>query len=604
VTTDSFIELPRCGSFERIDIRTKAYGYISQLIINDVFVNDFVFRPNGYQNNETGQAIYRNHNYEAPRAQSYFVKFAQSAPTLPTLSGNIVLWLDAMDFSTVGFNTYTGYNHITGLSSKFTANLAFSSLSSDNIIYNTAPKQSFNYNNFATATFESQETNMPLNADWGSIAYGGNKFVSVMRKVASPTTFSSLTAAYSLNGINWFKVRLTDEKDWSSVTYGNNKFVAVALPTMTTDATSGAYSNDGLVWNEMEMPESRDWINVSCGGGKFIALAQSSLSGAYSLDGIDWYDFELPANRNWQSSVYGNGRYVAIASNSTFGAYSLNGMDWEEMELPYNNTFIWKSVTFGEGIFVAVATNALSGAYSSNVIDWNEIKLPATRDWETVTYGNDEFFAIASNSNYAAYSNNGVDWNEVELPANRLWKSIAYGDRRFTAVSNQTNKGASIQELYYTHSSKLILSGKNTSATTFTVVTPTVSSEYIEWIWSNNGYGIFKIPNTYSLGVGVLTSYYTYDYGRENVQKPHCIATKYVSNTKAQAVYINTDGSLRAINALSANFESGLTTIGGLTPLTGYGNFKLHELILFNINKPDASIIQIKNYLLDKWKFI
>jgi hypothetical protein len=603
-TTDSFIELPRCGSFGAIEIRTKAYGYISQMIINDVFVNDFVFREGGYTKNETGHTIYMNPNYDSPRAQSYFVKFARSAPTLPTLSSNIVLWLDAMDFSTVGFNTYTGYSHITGLSSKFTQNLAFSSLSSDNIIYNTSPKQSFNYNNFATATFKSQETNMPLNADWSSVAYGANKFVAVMRKVASPTTFSSLTAAYSLNGMNWFKVRLTDEKDWSSITYGNNIFVAVALPTVTTDATSGAYSNDGLVWNEMKMPESRNWINVSCGGGKFIAMAQFSLSGAYSVDGIDWYDFKLPASRNWQSSVYGNGRYVAIASNSRLGAYSLNGIDWEEMELPYNNTFNWKSLTFGEGIFVAVATNALSGAYSTNGINWNEIKLPATRDWETITYGDDEFFAIASNSDYAAYSDNGIDWNEVRLPANRLWKSIVYGDRRFSAISNQTDKGALIEELYYTHSSRLILSGRNTSATTFTVVTPTVSSEYIEWIWSNNGYGIFKIPNTYSLGIGLLTSFYTYNYGRENVQKPHCIAIKYVANTKSQAVYINADGSLRSINALSANFENGLTTIGGLTPLTGYGNFKLHELIFFNAIKPDAQIIQINNYLLDKWKFI
>jgi hypothetical protein len=44
--------------------------------------------------------------------------------------------------------------------------------------------------------------------------------------------------------------------------------------------------------------------------------------------------------------------------------------------------------------------------------------------------------------------------------------------------------------------------------------------------------------------------------------------------------------------------------IGGLNPLTGFSTFKLHEMILYRGFKPISLIDRIRDYLVDKWKFL
>jgi len=167
-----------------------------------------------------------------------------------------------------------------------------------------------------------------------------------------------------------------------------------------------------------------------------------------------------------------------------------------------------------------------------------------------------------------------------------------------------------------THYKQLLLSGNDIDFVTFTVFTPSNSSREQEWIWANANYGIFKIPNTYSLGIGTSGNYYTYDYGSVNKNKPVCIATRYDRVDKAQDVFIDKDTSTRVLMPLTAvlGMDFGAdptagfyTMIGGLNPLTGFSNFKLHEMILYRGYKPDTgqnSISAIKDYLIDKWKFL
>jgi hypothetical protein len=310
------ILLNKCDTYDSIKITTRAYGYISNLTINDVETKDFIMDVNGYANHETGHVIVNQPSYDSIRTQSIFVKFGEPVPLTPTLSSGLLLWLDAMDYSTVKFDSDGTRNYVTSLSSKiFGERFNFTSTTTMSCFYDLTPKPSFDYN-----------------------------------------------------------------------------------------------------------------------------------------------------------------------SDST-------------------------------------------------------------------------------------------------------------------------------------HYKQLILSGNDTSFVTFTVLTPSNSSRDQEWIWANANYGIFKIPNTYSLGIGTSANYYTYDYGAVNKNKPVCISTRYekvYESPDVQEVFINEGESTSMINLTAIlGLNSGpnptagfYTMIGGLNPLTGFSDFKLHEMLLYRGRKNNSSIDRIRDYLLDKWKFL
>lgn len=307
LTASNSILLSKCYSYDTIEIFTKAYGYISELIINDVEIEDFIFNKNGYMNHETGHVIFTKPDYDSIRTQSIYVKYGEPVPILTReLSSGISLWLDAMDYSTVKFLTSGNYNnYITGLSSRLSGDIMnFTSTSSTSSFYNTSSKQSFNYN------------------------------------------------------------------------------------------------------------------------------------------------------------------------------------------------------------------------------------------------------------------------------------------------------------LSSTHYRNMILSG-NIDFVTFTLLTPSNSSKNTEWLWANGNYGIFKIPQEYSLGVGTSAQYYKYTYGNANKNKPLYVATRYSDFYKVHDVFVN-QGSPNAVMPLSTIFgypnpSDDYTTIGGLNPLTGFSNYKLHELIIYEGYKNDSQMNQLKNYFFDKW---
>lgn len=163
-----------------------------------------------------------------------------------------------------------------------------------------------------------------------------------------------------------------------------------------------------------------------------------------------------------------------------------------------------------------------------------------------------------------------------------------------------------------THYKQLLLSGNDIDFVTFTVFTPSNSSRKEEWIWANANYGIFKIPNTYSLGIGTSGNYYIYEYGSVNKDKPLCVSTRYSRIPKTQEVFIN-EGSVTSLIALTAvlGMDFGAdptagfyTMVGGMNPLTGFSDFKLHEMLLYRGYKNNILIDRIRDYLIDKWKFL
>jgi hypothetical protein len=153
ITASRSISLNRCDPYQSVQIITRSYGYIKELIINDVYIKDLIFRPEGYINNEIGHTITSDQPYYDAKVQSIFVKFGVSAPTLPTLSSGISLWLDAMDFSTVKFQNINGFNFVTELSSKISgADIYFTSNPTTSSFYDIIQEKSISYNLSSTHT--------------------------------------------------------------------------------------------------------------------------------------------------------------------------------------------------------------------------------------------------------------------------------------------------------------------------------------------------------------------------------------------------------------------------------------------------------------------
>ena len=279
---------------------------------------------------------------------------------------------------------------------------------------------------------------MPSKADWYSITYGNDKFVSVT---------SRNIAAYSKNGITWTVTAMPSSANWKSVTYGNDKFVAVAY-----ESTKAAYSEDGINWTSATLPSSAKWYSVAYGNGKFVAMAYNSNVAAYSEDGINWTAITMPSSANWRSVTYGNGKFVALADGQAT-AYSEDGITWTVITMPSFAT--WMSVTYGNGKFVAVAYG-MNAAYSEDGITWTATTLPSSVQWISVTYGNGKFVAVADGQT-TAYSEDGITWTVITIRSYAHWASIAYGNDKFVAVAeNSTDTAFSFDGINWQTELKMI----------------------------------------------------------------------------------------------------------------------------------------------------
>jgi hypothetical protein len=207
-------------------------------------------------------------------------------------------------------------------------------------------------------------------------------------------------------------------------------------------------------------------------------------------------------------------------------------------------------------------------------------------------------FLSANWYNYITGLSSKIDGNETFFTSTSTASSFY----------NTTSKQSFNYNLSSTHyTNNMILSG-NLDFVTFTLLTPSNSSNETEWLWANGNYGIFKIPEKYSLGIGTSAEYFEYDYGSENKDKPVCITTRYQKRYNSQETFIN-DSGVTSMVTLSTVFGNpdpldDYTMIGGLNPLTGFSNYKLHEFIIYKDYKDNGQIYEICDYLIDKWKYL
>lgn len=195
-------------------------------------------------------------------------------------------------------------------------------------------------------------------------------------------------------------------------------------------------------------------------------------------------------------------------------------------------------------------------------------------------------------------NNNFITGLSSKLTNTLVFSSLSSSEIFYNILGKQSFN----YNLSSTHYRELLLSGDG-DFVTLSVFTPVASSSDIQWLWNNGGYGVFKIPNSYSVGIGNLSSFYTYFYGAENVNRAISVGTLYLSSNNTQSIWLN--GPLTNIGLpITANFTTGYTMIGGLDPLTGFSNFKLHENILYSGAKSITDMNSLNFYLTDKWKFL
>lgn len=75
-----------------------------------------------------------------------------------------------------------------------------------------------------------QVSSLPASANWTSVCYGADKFVTV--------AYNSNIGAYSVDGIKWAEIMLPKREEWQFICYGDGKFVAVAENSNTVICTS------------------------------------------------------------------------------------------------------------------------------------------------------------------------------------------------------------------------------------------------------------------------------------------------------------------------------------------------------------------------------
>ena len=210
------------------------------------------------------------------------------------------------------------------------------------------------------------------------VAYGNGRFVGYT------ANGSSLTTAYSLDGISWIQGGNTSA-GFFMLGYASGNFF------IYRDGAGGSVLNlstNGITWitiNPGSIPET----NIAYGNGTIVIAASSTYANVgYSKDGgFSWSNVTINGG---QGLAYGNGIFVLMpASGSTAYSTSPDGITWTARTFPAAlNWNLGTCITFGNGVFLATPSTSGATVYSStDGINWTARTLPSTRSWLYIGYG-------------------------------------------------------------------------------------------------------------------------------------------------------------------------------------------------------------------------
>ena len=322
--------------------------------------------------------------------------------------------------------------------------------------YSNSAAYSTNANGTAWTTVTLPANDDSSESNWLDVAFGNNRWVAI--------TDSNGMAAYSLDGITWYKSNLPVEADWTSIRYGQGVFF------VTSDRELAATSPDGVTWTLRDnvfaeidvvstaenlsegyvartLPNSSYWKDVIWTGAKFVAVGSDESSapyGASSTDGETWAAVTLPTisgTYDYSAIAYnGTNLYAALIKDTRHVATSADGVTWSGAINAISLQGEWSDGVWGSDKFVFVSSAQNRTAYSSDGTTWTNGSIDVTfTEARSIAYGDGKFVVVqgsTTGSDLAAYSSNGTSWTvSASLPSSDFWSSVAYGDGVFVAIA-------------------------------------------------------------------------------------------------------------------------------------------------------------------------
>jgi len=292
---------------------------------------------------------------------------------------------------------------------------------------------------------------------------GSGKFVVLQQ--------NGTAGLYSFNGINWPDgFNLPVSADWISIANGNNMFVAVA-----NESDIAISSMDGLVWTQRTLPEVRRWNSVIYGQGIFFAVSRDGNSAAQSIDGITWTSVTMPnagdsSENEWVGTAYGKKMFIVVSGgtnlvakgiyNNTTNSWSWN---WYVMDVIEDSSLKnWVGMAYGNNRFVSIARQG-DVSYSFDGEEWYPAAMPTKNNlqpynWTNIKYAQGVFFAIANNgpgnTNVAATSYDGIVWQIRQLSTAASWKDLAFGNPYIELLDSTVGKNTPMWVIMPTDSNR------------------------------------------------------------------------------------------------------------------------------------------------------
>ena len=260
-----------------------------------------------------------------------------------------------------------------------------------------------------------------------TIVFKSNKFVAGGQ---GPSAGTSITLAYSLNGVNWTTVTSSNTffNSVQSLVWYGSKFLAGG-----NSGSSALYSSvDGITWTSNTATTSIFSLNTAVNelfsnkiDNGYINIKHPIVSSvynnynhtlAYSNDGLTWQGLGATIfSSEAKTSCWNGSMWVAVGYGTNSIAYSYCGCFWTGLGTTIFSTGY--GVACNSTYFVACGINSSNHviAYSPNGINWTSINLTSLSQNFVFMYWNGSNFIASSNSNGSLMSSDGINWKNTNI---------------------------------------------------------------------------------------------------------------------------------------------------------------------------------------------
>lgn len=271
---------------------------------------------------------------------------------------------------------------------------------------------------------------------------------SGLGKIVAGFNNQTFGKANSYNGLTLLTMPSTIVvKGTPKIAFGNERFVTVITKetsSIISGEKTGAYSFDGETWypsNINVVGSNPDYYVKFLGfiNNYFVELDSAGVL-RYSSDGENWGDWEVRSSESiLDTVVFASDGYYYVSGDMFPSVFKFQTFGGAITYLSNSNGNVCGATTNSDGsIMVGYSRN--NGFYKFNfTTNTYELKsniLTSNTAMRCSTYGNGRFVMIHPNSNYSTfYSLDGETWSNVPSP--RIIYSISFDGSNFLAGSDQ-----------------------------------------------------------------------------------------------------------------------------------------------------------------------